>query len=59
MFRHIGVLIENVIELRIYFMKSWIICADTTLRYCGTVHLTRVLGQYLCVHTTGTSAGHF
>jgi len=24
MCRHIGVLIENFVELRIYFMKSWI-----------------------------------
>ena len=35
-------------------MKSWIICADTTLQYCGT----RVLEQYVRVHAAGTSAGH-
>ena len=55
---HIGILIENFVELRIYFMNSWIMCAVTSLQYCGTIHLTRVLVQYLCVHTAGTSAGH-
>jgi hypothetical protein len=42
------VLTENFIELRVYFIKFWIMCADTTIHYCGTVYLIRVLGLLMC-----------